>query len=88
MVGEVLERLLSGGDLDAETMEACFGALMGGEWSEAQQAAFLIALRAKGESADADRSGGAGVAPFALPVATAARRWSTPAEPAATVPTR
>jgi anthranilate phosphoribosyltransferase len=50
MIRDVLERLLAREDLDAATMEASFEALMGGEWSEAQQAAFLIALRAKGES--------------------------------------
>jgi anthranilate phosphoribosyltransferase len=70
MVREVLERLLSGGDLDAETMEACFGAVMGGEWSEAQQAAFLIALRAKGESADEVAAAARVLRRFALPVAT------------------
>ena len=50
MIRDVLERLLAGHDLDAATMEACFEALMGGEWTEAQQSAFLIALRAKGEA--------------------------------------
>jgi anthranilate phosphoribosyltransferase len=70
MVREVLERLLSGGDLDAETTEACFGAVMGGEWSEAQQAAFLIALRAKGESADEVAAAARVLRRFALPVAT------------------
>jgi anthranilate phosphoribosyltransferase len=70
MVSEVLERLLSGGDLDAETMEACFGALVGGEWSEAQQAAFLIALRAKGESAEEIAAAARVLRRFALPVAT------------------
>lgn len=47
---EVLERLLAGGELDGETMERCVEALMAGEWSEPQQAAFLVALRAKGET--------------------------------------
>jgi anthranilate phosphoribosyltransferase len=70
MVREVLERLLSGGDLDAETMEACFGAVMGGEWSEAQQAAFLIALRSKGESAEEVAAAARVLRRFALPVAT------------------
>jgi anthranilate phosphoribosyltransferase len=50
MIRELLERLLAREDLDAATMEAAFEALMGGEWGEAQQAAFLTALRAKGES--------------------------------------
>lgn len=51
MIRGVLEELLAGRELAGDTMEACFGALMGGEWSEPQQAAFLIALRAKGETA-------------------------------------
>ena len=50
MIRDVLERLLASHDLDAATTEACFEALMGGEWTEAQQAAFLVALRAKGEA--------------------------------------
>ncbi|MEP0775310.1 MAG: anthranilate phosphoribosyltransferase, partial [Acidobacteriota bacterium] len=47
---EILEALLQGRNLDGETSERCLEALMGGEWSEAAQAAFLVALRAKGES--------------------------------------
>lgn len=50
MIREVLEALLSGRELASATMEECFAALMAGEWSEPQQAAFLVALRAKGES--------------------------------------
>lgn len=50
MIRDVLEPLLAGEDLPAETTEACFTALMAGEWSEPEQAAFLIALRAKGET--------------------------------------
>ncbi len=46
----VLERILGGHELDSETMEGCFASLMSGEWSEPQQAAFLVALRARGES--------------------------------------
>jgi len=49
-VREILEALLQGRNLDGETSERCLEALMGGEWSEAAQAAFLVALRAKGES--------------------------------------
>ncbi len=47
---ELLERLLKREGLDGETMERCVEALMDGEWSPAQQAAFLVALRAKGET--------------------------------------
>jgi len=49
-VRDVLEQLLAGRDLDAETMEACFAEIMDGAWPEAAQAAFLVALRAKGET--------------------------------------
>jgi len=70
MMREVLERLLTGGDLDTETMEACFAAVMSGEWSEAQQAAFLIALRAKGESPDEVAAAARVLRRFALPLAT------------------
>jgi anthranilate phosphoribosyltransferase len=50
VIRDLLEQLLDGRDLEAEAMEECFGALMAGEWSEAEQAAFLVALRAKGET--------------------------------------
>ena len=50
MIRDLLERLLAGRELDAAATEACFEALIGGEWTEAQQAAFLVALRAKGEA--------------------------------------
>jgi anthranilate phosphoribosyltransferase len=51
VIREVLEALLGGESLPAATMEECFAALMAGEWSEAEQSAFLVALRAKGETA-------------------------------------
>lgn len=51
MIRDVLDALLAGEELSSTTMEECFAALMSGEWSEAQQAAFLVALRAKGETA-------------------------------------
>ncbi|HUK14693.1 MAG TPA: anthranilate phosphoribosyltransferase [Thermoanaerobaculaceae bacterium] len=50
MIRDVLEPLLAGEALPSATMEACFAALMAGEWSEPEQAAFLVALRAKGET--------------------------------------
>lgn len=46
----VLESLLSGKDLSPDQTRESFQALMGGSLSEVQQAAFLVALRAKGES--------------------------------------
>ena len=51
MIRDVLERLLAGEGLPATLTEECFTALMAGEWSEPEQAAFLVALRAKGETA-------------------------------------
>jgi anthranilate phosphoribosyltransferase len=73
MIREVLERLLAGEDLDAATMEASFEALMGGEWSEAQQAAFLTALRAKGETADELAAAARVLRRAAVPVETTRR---------------
>ncbi|KDA52958.1 hypothetical protein EG19_08605 [Thermoanaerobaculum aquaticum] len=46
-----METLLSGRELAPELMRQAFSALMGGELTPAQQAAFLVALRAKGETA-------------------------------------
>lgn len=50
MVRDVLEQLLAGRALEPGAMEACFAEIMDGAWSEAAQAAFLVALRAKGET--------------------------------------
>lgn len=47
----LLERLLSGQDLAAETASWAMDQLMGGSLSDAEIAGFLIALRAKGETA-------------------------------------
>lgn len=46
-----MERLLAGEELPPELMRETFAALMGGQLTPAQQAAFLVALRAKGETA-------------------------------------
>jgi anthranilate phosphoribosyltransferase len=48
---EILETLLAGEELSPEQTRESFRALMEGRWSEAQQAAFLVALRSKGETA-------------------------------------
>lgn len=71
---EILERLLAGGELDGETMERCVEALMGGEWGEGQQAAFLVALRAKGETAAEVAAAARVLRRAALPVETARER--------------
>jgi anthranilate phosphoribosyltransferase len=51
LVPPLLERLLGGEDLDGETVEATFGAILDGEVTPAQIAALAIAMRAKGETA-------------------------------------
>lgn len=51
MIRDVLEKLLARESLPAAATEECFTALMAGDWSEPEQAAFLVALRAKGETA-------------------------------------
>jgi anthranilate phosphoribosyltransferase len=70
MIREVLERLLAGKDLGAQATEECFAALMAGEWSEPEQAAFLVALRAKGETAAEVAAAARVLRSFAVPVAT------------------
>ncbi len=70
MIREVLERLLAGEDLDRDTMQACFTALMAGEWAEPQQAAFLVALRAKGETPSEVAAAASVLRAFAVPVET------------------
>ncbi len=51
-IREALNRILAGGDLTRGEMEEIFGALMDGELSDPLKAALLVALRAKGESAE------------------------------------
>ena len=48
----LLTRLLSGADLSAADTAWAMGEIMSGEATPAQVAAFAVALRAKGESAD------------------------------------
>jgi len=48
---KILEALLAGGVLDAGEMQEIIGRMMDGELSEAFTAAFLVALRARGEDA-------------------------------------
>ena len=67
---DVLERLLQRCDLEAPVMEECFVQLMGGEWSEAAQAAFLVALRAKGEGPEEVAAAARVLRRFAVPVVT------------------
>jgi len=48
----VLTELLDGGDLERSRAAWAMGQIMGGDASEAQIGAFMIALRAKGETVD------------------------------------
>lgn len=48
----VLERLITGSDLSRDEAQAVMGKIMAGEASESQIAGFLVALRAKGETAE------------------------------------
>jgi anthranilate phosphoribosyltransferase len=70
MIRETLEALLAGRDLSAQATEECFAQLMAGEWSEPQQAAFLVALRAKGETAAEVAAAARVLRSFAVPVET------------------
>lgn len=49
---EVLTRIVDGDDLDRATAHAAVAEIMGGDASAVQIAAFLVALRAKGETAE------------------------------------
>ncbi|MEA2422591.1 MAG: anthranilate phosphoribosyltransferase, partial [Thermoleophilaceae bacterium] len=49
---DAIDRLASGSDLSADEASAVLREVMAGEASEAQAAAFLIALRTKGETVD------------------------------------
>jgi anthranilate phosphoribosyltransferase len=68
MIRDVLEKLLAGEALPAATTEECFGSLMAGEWSEPEQAAFLVALRAKGETPGEVAAAARVLRSFAVPV--------------------
>jgi anthranilate phosphoribosyltransferase len=52
VIQQALARLLDGHDLSREDARAVMGSIMSGEATPAQIAGFLIALRAKGETAD------------------------------------
>jgi anthranilate phosphoribosyltransferase len=52
VIQDALQRLLDGRDLSREDARAVMGQVMAGEATPAQIAGFLVALRAKGETAD------------------------------------
>ena len=85
MIRELLEPLLAGEDLGADHRGV--SSLMAGEWSEPEQAAFLIALRAKGETPGEVAAAARVLRSFAVLFPVAARRSSTPAARVATAPT-
>jgi anthranilate phosphoribosyltransferase len=52
VIQAIIQRLLDGHDLSRDEARATMGEIMGGEATQAQIAGFLVALRAKGETAD------------------------------------
>lgn len=52
LLSDAIDRLLAGEDIGRAGAEACLDAVLSGEAGEIQTAAFLIALRAKGETAE------------------------------------
>lgn len=52
MISDAVRELVAGHDLSADDVEAAMGEILSGEASAAQIAAFVVALRMKGESAD------------------------------------
>ena len=52
MVSEAIERAVNAQELDGPLMESAMGSILSGEASDAQIAAFLVAMRMKGETAE------------------------------------
>src|SRR3954468_24602818 len=72
IITRAIDALASGHDLPREQTGAVLSEIMRGDASETQIAAFLIALRTKGETAAA-RAGGAGTVRALAPPAPIAR---------------
>ena len=68
MIQQALARLLDGHDLSREEAKGVMGSIMSGEATPAQIAGFLIALRAKGETADEIAGCAEAMREHALPV--------------------
>jgi len=68
MIQQALARLLDGHDLSREEAHGVMGSIMSGEATSAQIAGFLIALRAKGETADEIAGCAEAMREHALPV--------------------
>jgi anthranilate phosphoribosyltransferase len=52
VIADAIKQVVAGADLSSNDIEAAMDAILGGEASDAQIAAFVVALRMKGESAD------------------------------------
>ena len=52
MIADAIKRIVGGQSLDRDEMHEVFGYVMDGRASDVQKAAFLVALRMKGETAD------------------------------------
>ncbi|TNF64319.1 MAG: anthranilate phosphoribosyltransferase, partial [Deltaproteobacteria bacterium] len=52
MISDAIKEVVEGRDLASSDVEAAMDAILGGQASAAQIAAFVVALRMKGESAD------------------------------------
>ena len=70
---DAIDRLAAREDLDTERMAAVLAEIMGGNASEVETAAVLIALRTKGETVDELVGLAATMRRFAAPVTTGAR---------------
>jgi anthranilate phosphoribosyltransferase len=68
VIQQALARLLDGHDLSREEAKGVMGSIMSGEATPAQIAGFLIALRAKGETADEIAGCAEAMREHALPV--------------------
>lgn len=68
MIREALQRLLDGRDLTREQARAAIVSIMAGEATPAQIGGFLVALRAKGETADEIAGCAEAIREHALPV--------------------
>ena len=74
MIVEAIKELVDRGELDAETAERCMHEIMSGEATQAQVAAFLIALRVRGESPAVISAMARVMRDFAIPVKVSLRR--------------
>jgi len=70
MIKEAIGKIVKGKDLSREEMKDSFGAIMSGEAKEAEIAAFITALRMKGETADEITGGAEIMRKFATQVKT------------------